>query len=94
MATGLGLTTTRVVVAGTGDDQSVLLVDGVKRTTQTAWPDALVVADLLAEAPMALNLAGIGDLAAMFTAAADWRLASMLGMGGVYSEPVAAMVRA
>jgi glycerol-1-phosphate dehydrogenase [NAD(P)+] len=85
---------TALSVNGYADDQSVLLVDGVKRTTPTRWPDALIVdTQLVAEAPLQLNLAGVGDLLAMFTAPADWRIACLLGMDDSYSADVVAMVR-
>jgi glycerol-1-phosphate dehydrogenase [NAD(P)+] len=85
---------TALSVNGYADDQSVLLVGGVKRTTPTAWPDALIAdTELLAEAPVQLNLAGVGDLLAMFTAPADWRIASLLGMDDSYAEDVVSMVR-
>ena len=85
---------TALSVNGYSDDQSVLLVDGVKRTTPTCWPDILIAdTDVLAAAPPALNAAGVGDLMAMFTAPADWRLATALGLGDGYREPLVAMVR-
>jgi len=85
---------TATSVNGFTDDQSVLLVKGVKRTTHTRWPDALVAdAEVLLGAPLALNLAGVGDLAAMFTAPADWQLAHALGMADSYSATVVDMVR-
>jgi glycerol-1-phosphate dehydrogenase [NAD(P)+] len=85
---------TALSVNGYADDQSVLLVDGVKRTTPTRWPDGLIAdTQLLAQAPLQLNLAGVGDLLAMFTAPADWRIACLLGMDDHYAEDVVAMVR-
>ena len=85
---------TATSVNGFTDDQSVLLVKGVKRTTHTRWPDALIAdAEVLLGAPPALNLAGAGDLAAMFTAPADWQLAHALGMADSYSAIVVDMVR-
>ncbi len=85
---------TATSVNGFADDQSVLLINGVKRTTPTRWPDALVAdAEVLVSAPTALNLAGVGDLAAMFTAPADWRLASYLGMADSYSTTAVELVR-
>jgi len=85
---------TALSVNGYADDQSVLLVDGVKRTTPTRWPDGLIAdTQLLAEAPLPLNLAGVGDLLAMFTAPADWRIAHLLDMDDRYAEDVVAMVR-
>ena len=45
------------------------------------WPDALVIdLGVIAEAPAALNQAGVGELSSMFTAPADWRLADLLGL--------------
>jgi len=85
---------TALSVNGYADDQSVLLIDGVKRTTPTCWPAGLVAdTQLLAEAPLQLNLAGVGDLLAMFTAPADWRIAHLLGMDDRYADDIVAMVR-
>jgi glycerol-1-phosphate dehydrogenase [NAD(P)+] len=85
---------TALSVNGFADDQSVLLVDNVKRTVPTRWPDALVAdTDVLAGAPARLNAAGVGDLMAMFTAPADWRLATLLDMGSGYSPALVAIVR-
>jgi glycerol-1-phosphate dehydrogenase [NAD(P)+] len=69
------------------DDMAVLLINGVKRTVPSRWPDALIV-DLavLADAPPALNQAGVGELASMFTAPADWRLANALGMDDTFDR--------
>jgi glycerol-1-phosphate dehydrogenase [NAD(P)+] len=70
---------TATSVNGYADPFSVLLRNGVKRTTSTRWPDALVIdPDVLSSAPAGLNRAGIGDELAMFTASADWYLASVL----------------
>ena len=86
---------TALSVNGYTDDQSVLLVDGVKRTTPTRWPDIVIAdTDVLSAAPPALNAAGVGDLMAMFTAPADWQLASLIGLGEGYREPLVSMVRA
>jgi glycerol-1-phosphate dehydrogenase [NAD(P)+] len=68
---------TATSVNGYADPFSVLLRNGVKRTTASRWPDALLVdTDVLAGAPPELNRAGAGDMMAMFTALADWYLAS------------------
>ena len=80
-------------VNGFADDQAVVLRDGVKRTVPSRWPDALVIdSEVLAGAPQAMNLAGIGDLAAMFTAPADWYLASVLGIDTSYAPAVVELV--
>jgi glycerol-1-phosphate dehydrogenase [NAD(P)+] len=76
------------------DDMAVLLVNGVKRTMPSRWPDVLV-ADLavIADAPAALNRAGVGELAAMFTAPADWRLAEAFGMDPTWDRRVVDLFR-
>ena len=75
------------------DDVSVLLKSGAKRTVPSRWPDALLV-DLttLADAPPAMNLAGFGDLISMWTAPADWYLASAVGMDESYHPAPVAML--
>ena len=81
-------------VNGFADDQSVLLVDGVKRTTTSRWPDRLVIdTEVIGLAPRHLNCAGLGDLLASFTAPADWRLASLVGQDDSYSSTVVALAR-
>jgi glycerol-1-phosphate dehydrogenase [NAD(P)+] len=68
---------TATSVNGYADPFSVLLRRGVKRTTPSRWPDALIIdPGVLADAPPELNRAGAGDMMAMFTATADWYLAS------------------
>ena len=60
---------TAASVNGFADDQSVLLVDGVKRTTETGWPDLLLIdTAVVSRAPVRLNRAGLGDLLATYTA--------------------------
>ncbi len=71
---------TAASVDGFTDDVSVLLRNGVKRTTPSRWPD-IVLADIdtVHEAPRAMNIAGFGELTSMFTAPADWLLAALVG---------------
>jgi glycerol-1-phosphate dehydrogenase [NAD(P)+] len=72
---------------------AVLLVDGVKRTRPSRFPDA-VLCDLetLAEAPPAMTRAGLGDCVARFISYGDWYLAHQLGLVDRYSEtPLALM---
>jgi glycerol-1-phosphate dehydrogenase [NAD(P)+] len=66
---------------------AVLLVDGVKRTRPSRFPDA-VLCDLetLAEAPPAMTRAGLGDCVARFISYGDWYLAHQLGLVDRYSE--------
>ena len=81
-------------VNGYADDRSVLLVSGVKRTTQTTWADALVIdTDVLVGAPSRMNISGFADLIATFTAPADWYLANVLQMDHFYSPTVVALAR-
>lgn len=76
------------------DDMAVLLINGVKRTMPSRWPDVLLIdLTVLADAPAALNRAGVGELAAMFTAPADWRLAEALGMDGTWDRRVVDLFR-
>jgi glycerol-1-phosphate dehydrogenase [NAD(P)+] len=85
---------TAASVNGFADDQSVLLVAGVKRTTPTRWADALVIdTDVLAEAPPAMTAAGFGDVMAMFTAPADWYLACLVGADDTWSDTVVDLTR-
>ncbi len=72
---------TAVSVNAFSDDMAVLLIDGVKRTVPSRWPDALVVdLSVIADAPVEMNRAGFGELASMYTAPADWYLAGAAGM--------------
>lgn len=86
---------TATSVNGYADPFSVLLRAGVKRTTPTRWPDALIIdTDVLLDAPARLSLAGLGDMAAMFTATADWFLAALVRADGPpYRGDVAGLVR-
>ncbi|MDR7521224.1 MAG: iron-containing alcohol dehydrogenase [Armatimonadota bacterium] len=76
------------------DDLAVLVRAGTKRTTPSRWADALLIdLQVLADAPPAMTLAGFGDLMAVWTAPADWSLASRLGMDDAYHPaPVAMLV--
>lgn len=81
---------TAASVDGFTDDVSVLLRNGVKRTTPTRWPD-VVLADIqtIDGAPTAMNVAGFGELNSMFTAPADWLLAALVGVdSGFHPAPI------
>jgi glycerol-1-phosphate dehydrogenase [NAD(P)+] len=76
------------------DDMAVLLVNGVKRTIPSRWPDALVIdLSIVADAPPALNRSGVGELASTFTAPADWYLAAATGMDASYDDQVVGLFR-
>ena len=78
-------------VNGFADDQSVLLINGVKRTAHSGWPSAIVVdSDVLEGAPAVLNRSGLGDMISMFTAPADWYLSSLVDMDRGFSAEAAA----
>lgn len=84
---------TAASVNGFADDQSVVLRNGVKRTVPSRWPTGLVVdAQILADAPVQMNLAGLGDLMSMFSAVPDWYIANQLGFDNSWSPTVFAML--
>lgn len=57
------------------------LIEGVKRTLTSRYPDALVCdLETLRDAPREMTIAGVGDLLAVFVSMADWYLAYRLGM--------------
>lgn len=76
---------TAASVDGFTDNVSVVLRNGVKRTIPSRWPD-VVLADVttIAEAPTRLTTAGYGEVLSMFTAPADWYLASVVGLDDTY----------
>jgi glycerol-1-phosphate dehydrogenase [NAD(P)+] len=85
---------TAASVNGFADGLSVLLRDGAKRTTPTRWPDVLIVdLEVLVAAPPAMNVAGLGDLLAVFTAPTDWYLAGLFGQDASYHPVPAALCR-
>jgi glycerol-1-phosphate dehydrogenase [NAD(P)+] len=85
---------TAASVNGFADNQSVLLIDGVKRTTPSQWPTALVIDPwVVAEAPCAMTRAGLGDELSMFTAGADWYLSNAVGIDTSYSSTITSMMR-
>jgi glycerol-1-phosphate dehydrogenase [NAD(P)+] len=85
---------TAASVNGFADDQSVLLINGVKRTTHSAWPTALVIDTAILEgAPSLLNRSGLGDMISMFTAPADWYLSSLVDMDRGWNVEAARMTR-
>jgi glycerol-1-phosphate dehydrogenase [NAD(P)+] len=86
---------TAASVNGFADDQSVLLVDGVKRTAATRWPERLLIdTDVVVRAPVELNRAGLGDLLASYTAPADWLLARLVGQDDSFSPAAVGVARA
>ena len=73
---------------------AVLLRNGVKRTVPSRWPDALIVdLEVIADAPPDMNQAGFGELCSMFTAPADWHLATAIGLDDGYDAAVVGLFR-
>ena len=72
---------TAASVDGFTDNFSIVLQNGVKKTTLSRWPDA-VLADVrtIAEAPRHMTAAGMGEMMSMFCAPGDWYLAAELGV--------------
>ncbi len=76
------------------DNMAVLVKSGTKRTMPSRWVDTLLIdLQILADAPLPMTLAGFGDLMAIWTAPADWYLASLLGMDSSYHPAPVAMLR-
>lgn len=76
---------TAASVDGFTDNVSVVLRAGAKRTIDSRWPD-VVLADttVIATAPTVLNASGFGELQSLFTAPADWWLASRVGTDATF----------
>jgi glycerol-1-phosphate dehydrogenase [NAD(P)+] len=85
---------TAASVNGFADDQSVLLLNGTKRTTPSRWPEAIVIdSRVLAASPVRMTRSGLGDLLSTYTGAADWLLASLVGFDPTYSPTAVAVLR-
>lgn len=90
----LAVVQTAISVNAFSDNMAVLLRDGVKRTVPSRWPDALLIdQDVITAAPPAMNRAGYGELAAMFTAPADWVLASAVNRDDNFHPAVVGLLR-
>ena len=76
---------TAASVDGFTDNVSVILKSGVKRTIPSRWPN-VVLADTttIADAPAAMNTAGFGEVLSLYTAPADWELASLFGLDSTF----------
>lgn len=74
------LVQTAASVDGYTDNVSVVLKSGAKRTINSRWPDVVLAdTEVISSAPVELNTSGFGELLSLFTAPADWWLASQLG---------------
>ena len=68
-------------------NMSPAFVDGVKRTLDSRYPDALICdLETLRDAPAEMTAGGVGDMLAVFVSFPDWYLAHCLGMDSTYSE--------
>lgn len=68
-------------------NMSPAFVDGVKRTLDSRYPDALICdLETLRDAPAEMTSGGVGDMLAVFVSFPDWYLAHCLGMDATYSE--------
>jgi glycerol-1-phosphate dehydrogenase [NAD(P)+] len=68
-------------------NMSPTFVDGVKRTLDSRYPDALICdLETLRDAPSNMTAGGVGDMLAIFVSFPDWYLAYQLGMDSTYSE--------
>jgi glycerol-1-phosphate dehydrogenase [NAD(P)+] len=68
-------------------NMSPTFVDGVKRTLDSRYPNALICdLETLRDAPYKMTAGGVGDMLAVFVSFPDWYLAHRLGMDSTYSE--------
>ncbi|MFO8076881.1 MAG: iron-containing alcohol dehydrogenase [Actinomycetota bacterium] len=82
-------------VNGYSNGLSVLMRRGIKRTTPTASPTALLIdPEVLAAAPARLTQAGVGDAVAVCTSPADWYLARAAGFDASFDPAYFAPVQA
>lgn len=64
-----------------------VLIDGVKRTLESRFPDYLICdLETLRDAPREMTIAGVGDVLAGCISLGDWYLANQLGMDDTYNE--------
>lgn len=85
---------TALSVNAFSDDASVMLINGVKRTVHSRYPDILVIdLDIVTAAPPEMNVSGYGDLVATWTAPVDWYLSHCVGMSGNFHTAPSDMIR-
>ena len=72
---------------------AALIVDHVKVTYEAQSPVAVIAdTEIMAQAPMEMITAGLGDMLGKYTCLLDWKLARLI-TGEYYCEHVAGMVR-
>ncbi|GAA0993777.1 hypothetical protein GCM10009555_085080 [Acrocarpospora macrocephala] len=85
---------TAASVNGYANAQSVLLLDGVKTTVSSSWPEVLLIdEETLVCAPPELTRAGLGDLISVYTASADWALSDALRVDCGYRPELVRLLR-
>lgn len=73
---------------------SSMELDGVKVTINNQCPQGILLdADVLAQAPMRMLWAGLGDMLAKYVAICEWRITNLV-TGEYYCESVAELMRA
>lgn len=78
---------------GFASDGSSMEVGGIKQSLKEQIPEAIICdTDILAQAPMHMIHAGIGDILAKTSSLFDWKL-SAIATGEHYCEEIAALVR-
>ena len=77
---------TAASVDGFTDNFSVVLRNGVKKTLPSRWPEAVLIdTRTIAEAPQALNAAGVGEMLSIYSAPGDWFLACEMGLDTTFA---------
>ena len=78
---------------GYASASSSMVVGRVKQSLALNAPDGIILdTDIMADAPMKLLAAGLGDVLAKYTALCEWKLAALL-RGEAYCSEVAALVK-
>lgn len=79
---------------GYASASSAMEVNNIKASLQEQLPSAVICdTGIMAQAPMRLIWAGLGDMMAKYTALCEWRLANLV-TGEYYCEEIAKLVRA
>ena len=78
---------------GYASDTSSMLRDGVKVSLPSRCPKGILLdTEILAQAPMEMLQAGIGDMAAKYVSICEWRISHLI-TGEYYCEEIAGLVR-
>ncbi len=78
---------------GFASNSSSMIVNGVKSTLYNRCPAAIILdSDIMANAPMRMLWAGLGDMVAKYISVCEWRIANIV-IGEYYCEHVAQLMR-